>query len=219
MDTTESDTVVVPPLSSPQDHLCFTCKQPATKCCSRCLNARYCSATCQEKDWKTHMLVCKSFATLEPRPGPNFFRGIFFPPNEPLARFVWIEYGSAENWTTIQPHKVTGDIMRGHFQPGVWPLERPASHTLGIYHTDRYLIDGSLPTPSITKAIGASGIYFRGPFLAHGHEDDKMDEDDEVEEFGRPCDLDTADLSYLLGFFQVRGEKLRRGNDLHGIFP
>ncbi|KAI2482428.1 hypothetical protein Ptr902_06809 [Pyrenophora tritici-repentis] len=192
MDTAESGTVTAPPLSSAQAPPCF--------------------------DWTMHKFICKSFATLEARPGPDFFRGIFFPPDQPLPRFVWIKYYSSEDWTTIAPNEVTGEIMSGHFQPGTWPLERPVSHCLGIFYTDRYMTDGSSLTPSITKWIGtASGTYFRGPYLAHGHENDNMDEYEEVEEFGRPCDLDTADLSYLLDFFKAQGANLRKGTDWNGV--
>eukprot|EP01025_Chloroclados_australasicus_P055697 TRINITY_DN680_c0_g1_i1.p1 TRINITY_DN680_c0_g1~~TRINITY_DN680_c0_g1_i1.p1 ORF type:complete len:374 (-),score=37.38 TRINITY_DN680_c0_g1_i1:1601-2722(-) len=38
--------------------LCASCKQPASKTCSRCLSAHYCSKECQKTHWKTHKEVC-----------------------------------------------------------------------------------------------------------------------------------------------------------------
>ena len=94
--------------------------------------------------------------------------------------------------------------MLGHFQHGSSPLARPASHNTGLFHTDTFVTDRSPVNPSVARMIGlASGFYFRGPLLAHGYEDDKTDERGDWEDCGRPHDLDTADLSYLLGFFQA----------------
>src|SRR5215471_14876341 len=37
---------------------CSICKNPTTKCCSRCRAKYYCSPSCQKKDYKNHVLVC-----------------------------------------------------------------------------------------------------------------------------------------------------------------
>ena len=80
MDTAKSDTTTTPAPSTSPTSICLVCKQSTVNRCGNCHNVCYCSTACQEKDWKIHKLLCKSFTTLEPRPGPNFFRGIFFPP-------------------------------------------------------------------------------------------------------------------------------------------
>ena len=93
---------------------------------------------------------------------------------------------------------------------GNWPLKEPDSHRLGIYYQDAYLIDNSTITPSVTNWVGpAAGHYFRGVFLAHGWKP-KVVERKRILHYGKPCDLDTADLSYLLGFFQVQSEMHRK---------
>ncbi|KAG9193524.1 hypothetical protein G6011_03559 [Alternaria panax] len=164
-------------------------------------------------------MVCKSFAALEPRPSPSFFRCILLSPNEPLPRFVWAEYSSASDYTTMKCKTFTGNHLLGHIDSevavsgcnvGDWPLKQPDSHRLGIYYQDAYLVDDSPITPSITKWVGReAGHYFRGTFLAHGWKPEEIEGDD-VFEFGRPCDLDTADLCYLLDYFLVQGEQHRK---------
>lgn len=43
-------------------NVCWMCGEPGKpnlSACSQCKKARYCSATCQRQDWKTHKLECK----------------------------------------------------------------------------------------------------------------------------------------------------------------
>ena len=90
------------PASTTKAHKCLVCNQPPERCCSTSRNARYCSTICEKKDLKMHKMVCNPFAPLVPRPGSAFFRGILFTPNEPLPRFVWAEYSSATDCTTMK---------------------------------------------------------------------------------------------------------------------
>jgi hypothetical protein len=91
-----------------------------------------------------------------------------------------------------------------------WPLKEPDSHRLGIYYKDAYLVDNSPITPSVTKWIGRqAGHYFRGVFLAHGWKENVVEREG-ILHYGKPCDLDTADLSYLLEFFRAQGEMHRK---------
>ncbi|KAI4705545.1 hypothetical protein J4E81_000428 [Alternaria sp. BMP 2799] len=201
---TNSEDMTPAPPTTP--HACFVCKQPAEQRCSTCSNARYCSTACQKKDWKKHKMLCKSFADLEPRPGAAFFRGLLFPGDEPLPRFVWIEYGNIKDFVSISCEPFLGRNMLNHISH-TWPtLKRIPSHRVGIYYHDNYMNENLPTTPSLTKWLGqAAGNYFRGPFLAHGYENG-IELDDEFESGeGGPCDLDTSALATLLALFQAQG--------------
>ncbi|KAI4713823.1 hypothetical protein J4E89_001271 [Alternaria sp. Ai002NY15] len=160
----------------------------------------------EKKDWKMHKMLCKSFAGLEPRPGAAFFRGLLFPGDEPLPRFVWIEYTNVKDFASISCEPFLGRNMLNHISH-TWPtLKRIPSHRVGIYYHDNYMNENLPTTPSLTKWLGqAAGNYFRGPFLAHGYENG-IELDDEFESGeGGPCDLDTSALATLLAFFQAQG--------------
>lgn len=40
------------------DRSCNVCSKPASKQCSKCQQAKYCSADCQRAHWKTHKTEC-----------------------------------------------------------------------------------------------------------------------------------------------------------------
>jgi hypothetical protein len=194
------------PASGAKVHACFVCKQLTEQRCSTCHNAHYCSALCQKKDWKMHKLLCNSFAHLEPRPGPTFFRSIIFPGDEPLPRFLWVRYGDVERFGSIVYKPLLGNNMLGHISHS-WPyLKRIPPHRVGIYYQDNYMNENLPATPSLNKWLGpAVGNYFRGPFLAHGYENGVILDQEYESEDGRPCDVDTSALATLLGFFQAQG--------------
>lgn len=187
--------------------VCFTCNKPGIKRCTGCKNARYCSSECQSANWKMHKLLCKAFTQLEPRPGPNYFRGILFLEDEPLPRFVWNEYFDCDDYTSIELNKYcTSNSGQGHIDFDRYrPSKRMLGYHIGIWHKDPFF---HLPvTPSLTKRLGpAIGRYWHGPFLAHGYEHGEIDEDGfEEEEDIKPRDLDTSALAPLLDFFRFRG--------------
>jgi hypothetical protein len=148
-------------------------------------------------------VVCKSRAT----PGTAFFRGNLFPADEPLPRFVWIEYGNIANFGSIYCEPFFGSSILGHMSNDNMPnFKRIPPHRVGIYVSDSYMFENPLATPSLKRWLGpALGQYFRGPFLARSYENGvKLDDGDDFE-VGRPCDIDTASLAILLGFFQSQG--------------
>jgi len=151
-------------------------------------------------------MLCKSFADLGPRPGAAFFRGILFPEDEPLPRFVWVEYGSVEVSATISCEPFFGKNILGWVIQEQPYLKRIPPHRLGIYYNDEYIGQGLPATPSLTKWLGpAIGEYFRGPWLAHAYENGIMFDEEWESEMGRPCDIDTAALASLLGYFEGQG--------------
>jgi hypothetical protein len=223
MEATENKSASMPPPLTPAVHPCSACKQPASQRCSACSNARYCSTECQKKDWKMHKMLCMSFATLEQRPGPNFFRGIFVPADEPLPRFVWIEYNDASESTSLLYTPFVGRDLVAHISHSGWRnLKRLSGHRMGIYYNDDYMNDNSPVTPSLTNWLGPNlGSRFRGPFLAHGYENGELYEDGEESDEVKPCDLDTSVLRLLLEFFYAQGTeyKERRGVNAGSYLP
>ncbi|KAF2101350.1 hypothetical protein NA57DRAFT_53323 [Rhizodiscina lignyota] len=57
-------------------------------------SSKYCSKHCQESDWPSHKLLCKSFREFHP-PFPDACRAIFFP--EDTARPYWIPLRRSES--------------------------------------------------------------------------------------------------------------------------
>ena len=91
------------------------------------------------------------------------------------------------------------------------PLRRKLGYTIGIYHKDSFF--HLPPTPSLTRFLGPEiGFNWHGPFLAHGYNEPKIEEEldqgeDEIDldAMSRPRDLDTSALAPLLDFFWFRG--------------
>jgi hypothetical protein len=134
-------------------------------------------------------------------------RGILFPANEPLPRFVWIEYDDKSDFASIAYKPFLGTVMLDHISHDGCPnLKRVPAHRLGIYYKDNYMNEDLPTTPSLTKWLGpALDHFFRGPFLAHGYKNDKKYDDGDESEEGKPCDMDTSVLKVLLESFQVQG--------------
>lgn len=40
--------------------VCAVCLKPAQSRCSKCHVTKYCSRECQQQDWSTHKIKCKS---------------------------------------------------------------------------------------------------------------------------------------------------------------
>lgn len=187
---------------------CFFCKQPSSKLCSGCANARYCSAACQKKDWKARKLVCKAFANQEPRPTDNYFRAIKFPSGEPAPRFIWVEYKDPNTWISNKTAPHLGD---GFIDPishdGCPNHKREHDFRLGIWCRDQYVGDEGRDCAALDKLLGEKmAMYFCGSFVAHGYEKGGIKFGDEDED-GKPVDLDTAVIGTLLRVFKAQAAR------------
>ena len=71
---------------------CILCLEPATKKCTACKDAVYCSVSCQKADWHVHRLLCKKFQQHESatRPSNTHTRAILFPESSLNLEFVWV---------------------------------------------------------------------------------------------------------------------------------
>ncbi len=141
-------------------------------------------------------MLCKSFAELGPRPGPKYFRGIFFPNEEIWPYFVWNEYLDPKFSNTIQlkEHLVGGPLGHTQFDRNR-TLKRMLGYRIGVWHQD--LSVRLAPNLSLTSLLGPKIAWsLRGPFLAHGYQ--HLDETGDGLGGGTtPFDLDTSALVHL----------------------
>ncbi|KAF2464213.1 uncharacterized protein BDR25DRAFT_319293 [Lindgomyces ingoldianus] len=158
-------------MPSPVDSslLCGNCPNAGTHRCSRCHNARYCSATCQRADWPLHAKICISFASLPARPGPNFKRALLFRANSPRPRFIWLEHRGSnynpklEDWIPCG----TGCIDINCYRR----LNRRLSNMINLTFDENFLGTYTTPNWSIAGIVGPQYAgRWRGDFIAQGFE-------------------------------------------------
>lgn len=153
---------------------------PRARPCGQCGAAYYCSDECQQADWPVHSLLCRDFNNQSSRPGANWKRAIYFPPNTGKPSFIWIEC------TTHAPTDEYEDCDDGWEEPEMrnWlgndkphirylPMEKNVARgrrlpsSIKIAYRDAYLHDGSAPNRSIKAAIRGAYTYdWRGPMVA-----------------------------------------------------
>ena len=160
--------------------LCLICAASPAYRCQRCQCSAYCSTPCQETDYPTHKLLCKTFARFAPdtRPSVNHRRAIYAPVNERQPRLIWVQITpDAPGWDGHdEPHLdqllklapgETGYIgrhptyIRGNKLRG-----RPENdHTLELWQRD----DDSRPLPPANQSLnvvdGHAWSTWRGPLV------------------------------------------------------
>lgn len=172
-------------------HLCAVCPEPGSLCAG-CSNIRYCSRLCQETDWHSHELVCKSFRRFgdDSRPNPSARRGIFFPVDTKVPHFIWLGKQSG----STDPRALLGDdnpaegtmLVTQNVQ-----LNQILDRAIRISMRDSFGIDGSAFNTSLLWATRGApmNLDWNGPIVATGQ--------------GRAVDLDTTDFKMLLDWLKV----------------
>lgn len=141
--------------------LCNICTKPGPRICANCHNSRYCSRECQQVDWPTHKLVCKTFKDFQKRPEERSRRAIYFPDSGGRAQFTWLPFTHVDDECEGHYHvpdlsipfrkdKRAYAMMNITFNPA---RNRPLSHTIALRFRDTFLIDGSKPNGSIAALI------------------------------------------------------------------
>ena len=58
----------------------------------------YCSKVCQKVDWPVHKVICKGYRVfLATCPGPDYHSVIYFPDDELLPRFMWMQWADGHS--------------------------------------------------------------------------------------------------------------------------
>lgn len=178
-------------------HLCAVCPEPGSLC-AKCSNIRYCSRLCQEADWHSHKLVCKSFRRFgdDSRPNPSARRGIFFPVETKVPRFIWLGEPGYSQSGLANPRALLGDddpaegtmLVTQNVQ-----LDRILDRVIRISMRDSFGVDGSAFNMSLLWATRGApmNLDWNGPIVATGQR--------------RAVDLDTTDFKMLLDWFKVYG--------------
>jgi hypothetical protein len=167
-----------------------------------------------------HEILCSTFKDFQTRPGPDFYRGIYFPERIGDPYFVWLEAKGSPYWKNL-----TENTTKQHLGKGYWRtfdfdddkrLGRTFDHQLSIYYRENFLLDGSGVNQCLVPFLGhMHANRWRGPFLATSrkYKDMEMDygvvepqdqdpdrEEDEVPLL--PMDLDTTSLSPVIAHFK-----------------
>jgi hypothetical protein len=159
---------------------CDICDSRVTTLCDRCDSISYCSVICQQEDWPTHKLLCGQYKNFLQRPEPSYKRAIFFPPNEKIPKFVWIncvtqvdDDDDDETWELpeVDDYLGPGKPRKQHLY-----IKRNARRnrnldgTIHVLARDSFLSDGSILNQSVVNASnGTSGHDWRGEIIALKH--------------------------------------------------
>ena len=142
---------------------CTICNAGDSRSCAHCKSSYYCSLECQQTDWPAHKLLCKTFNTIAPRPGPSFKLAVLFPSDQISPKLIWVGcerkevshlLGNDDPFLERKP--MTRNIFRG------FGLEC----TLEVICRETFLVDGSETNQSVIQVTrGAMGHDWRGPIV------------------------------------------------------
>ena len=195
---------------SETDFLCLLCRKEGSLRCGGCKEVRYCSKDCQQIDWPSHKLLCKSVAEFaaEKRPSPMHSRSIIFPEKESRPRFIWLNYSEfwVDNETTALG-AVLDNLVRDASEAASDSTIIANGVTGRILHKQLSVI--FLQTPTSTENTSFNKIdtriseVFKGSMLIYGFIHD---------EHGpfNPQDLTTSDLRHIIDEFAIRSDIQRR---------
>ena len=166
--------------------------------CGGCRNIKYCSVECQEADWLSHKLLCKTFKDFQERPEPGMRRIIVFLPGESKPKFMWrpmeqhwgYQTVTFQDFMKLDTCKSTGTDCH---QFTLKPLKR----NLNVRFDDDFIAKYTEENKAITKATGGRLFWkWRGPVFAEcglNHGPDK--------DITQIRDMDMRSFADLVAFF------------------
>ncbi|KAF2826012.1 hypothetical protein CC86DRAFT_370836 [Ophiobolus disseminans] len=174
--------------------LCTMCEVKGTLKCSGCESMHYCSKKCQKLDWPIHRVICKTYADHKGnRPSPAHHSVIYFPQDEALPRFMWLEWNSDEKQPSADGLKSLG-FDPGHLKSNGFSTARYnfvlgraiADHQIALLLPECGNSKSSQPNQSLLKVNQGLSDWLHGPVLAVGHDNDS----------GKVANLDLGPLDY-----------------------
>jgi hypothetical protein len=161
--------------------MCTMCDGNGTLLCSGCKSIHYCSAGCQRMDWPVHKIVCKDYAQfLTARPDYEHHSVVYFSPDKPKPRFVWLPFEPGHNHPSFDVMSQYG-VCDGRIKARAW--EELTGNPMIQRHMEPHHILLSLPentkmcpccnkdlapNQSLTMVDKELCDFYRGPILACG---------------------------------------------------
>lgn len=191
--------------------LCTMCNSAGTVTCTRCHSSKYCSKRCQEGDWLSHKLLCKSFSKLR-KSAPGTVRAILFPTD--TLKPQWVELPPWELGKSKVHEMVAERLQMDKVELAHSAIRRndvldrdTKSNDMGLRRTIRIsrpfscadkLGEGAVNRSVVSATCGLSPTSWRGPIIAYGTWQTELWES--VSSF----DLDMEDYRCILDWFLYR---------------
>lgn len=127
--------------------------EEATKTCAGCKNIKYCSVECQQADWATHRILCKTLKDFQERPSPDVRRAICFDDKSDKPCFMWKavkqmtedsdeEDGMQYEHANFIPHLQEGSFIRKMvIEENLWS-SADMSYAILLYYDDNFMNSG-----------------------------------------------------------------------------
>ncbi|KAK5138599.1 hypothetical protein LTR08_000187 [Meristemomyces frigidus] len=203
------------------------CTEPGTLKCAGCKDVLYCSAECQQADWPTHKLLCKTFNNFQQRPAANMRRIIYFPVNGTKPEFMWRPLKPDDRSREFEDGRFDRVDMDEHMNKCVFKKsftiqinamnDKPLDYTMVLYYDDDFMDKFPHPNEAITAAAnGKLAFLWGGPLYAVcGNGYDTMD-------IRSMKDMGMATFADLVAFLQeYRNESvehnLRKGPKIQAV--
>ena len=191
---------------------CVICGASGSKLESRCRSVRYCKGdsnkSCQNADWPSHKLLCRSLKEQSPRPSQHHKRAIYFPQDADKPRLEWVKCEMQNDeldgpWEKTHFGSLMGSgdpLLDRHFITRNARRVYDLANAINVVCRDAFSKDGSKRNRSLLGSLGHSESLpfpWRGPIVC-------------LSTFGWPHtgygfirheDITLADFRHILDYF------------------
>jgi hypothetical protein len=183
---------------------CPRCTDAATKICGSCKAISYCSPECQQADWPSHKLLCKSFREFnQPPPSPDMVRIVVFLPEERKPRFMWVHTSGPilKDRDAIGHHGNSINYCRAT-RTNAWTGEDLGYHVLIRYDDNFHGNYEERNRAVVTSTQGMDSVGWCGPMTVHcrPHKDGRPNVPDLGPEMGKLIHMNLQAFSHAVSF-------------------